>query len=173
MKKKAGGKDNSTTNHQELKMRETRGTFLKFSGAEINKREVSFPKIIFRVPMMRQNLREWLATDVNINYVCVADTHQHHLLLFPSHYTLNDKTHTYSHLHCQLMGELGLPRGWIFYFYFFLNHTCFIISRKQRINILKILPQSLLPRVHIIKLHSIHYITWAVKMDKDHKQKQR
>lgn len=103
-------------NHQELKMRETRGTFLEFSGVEINKREVSVPKIIFRVPMMRQNQRECLATDVNMNYVCVADTHQHHRLLFPSHYTLNDKTHTYAHLHCQLTGELGLLRGWVFWF---------------------------------------------------------
>lgn len=66
--------------------------------------------------MMRQNQREMLATDVNMNYVCVADTHQHHLLLFPSHYTLNDKTHTYAHLHCQLTGELGLLSGWFFFF---------------------------------------------------------
>lgn len=37
--------------------------------------------------MMRQNQHEWQATDVNMNYVCVADTHQRHLLLFLSHYT--------------------------------------------------------------------------------------
>lgn len=73
--KKGREKDNSTMNHQELKMRETRGTFLEFSGAEINKNEVSVPKIIFRVSMVRQNQREWQATDVNMNYVCVWLTH--------------------------------------------------------------------------------------------------
>lgn len=102
---------------------------------------------------MRQNLHKWLATDVIMNYVCVADTHQHHRLLFPSYYTLNDKTHTYAHLHCQLTGELR---------FFFLNHTYFIIFRKQRMNILKILPQSLVPRIHIIKLHASHCIVWPL-----------
>lgn len=115
-RKKQEGKDNSTTNHQELNMRETRGEFLEFSGFVINKREVSVLKIIFRVPVMRQNQRKWLATDVSMNYVCVADTHQHHLLLFPSQYTLNDKTHTCTHLHCQLTGELGLLKGCVFFF---------------------------------------------------------
>lgn len=125
-------------------MRETRGTFLEFNGAEINKREVSVLTIIFRVPMMRQNQREWQATDVNMNYVRVAETHQRHLLLFLRHYTLNDKTHTCAHLRCQLKAELGLLRGCFFFCFFFFNHTYFIISRKQRINIFKILPQSLL-----------------------------
>lgn len=115
-KKTEGGKGNSTTNHQELNMRETRGEFLEFSGFVINKSEVSVLKIIFRVPVMRQNQRKWLATDVSMNYVCVADTHQHHLLLFPSQYTLNDKTHTCTHLHCQLTGELGLLKSCVFFF---------------------------------------------------------
>lgn len=73
--KKGREKANSTMNHQELKMTETRGIFLEFGGAEINKNEVSVPKIIFKVPMVRQNQCEWQATDVNMNYVCVWLTH--------------------------------------------------------------------------------------------------
>lgn len=53
--KKVGGKDDSTTDHQELNVR---GKCLEFSVAVINKREVSVSKIIFRVPMMRQNQRK-------------------------------------------------------------------------------------------------------------------
>lgn len=113
--KKAGGNDNSTMNDQVLKMRENRGIFLEFSGAEINKREVSFSKIIFRVPMMRQNQREWLATDVSMNYVCVADTHQHYLLLFPSHKPSMINTHIRSSA-LSANGRIGSAQGFLFFF---------------------------------------------------------
>lgn len=116
-KKNRGEKTTQPRTTKSLIWEKPEENFLEFSGFVINKREVSVLKIIFRVPVMRQNQRKWLATDVSMNYVCVADTHQHHLLLFPSQYTLNDKTHTCTHLQCQLTGELGLLKGCVLFFF--------------------------------------------------------
>lgn len=123
--KKGREKDNSTMNHQELKMRETRGTFLEFGGAEINKNEVSVPEIIFRVQdRTSANGRPQMSTWIMC--VCVADTHQRHLLLFHAHYTHSMIKHT--HLHSQLTGELGLLSSWLSVF---LHQTYFNIQHSE------------------------------------------